>query len=144
MSVTAIKDLLASLPEAQRGEIAKVRAVIRKNLPAGYEEVVDGKLLVYQVPFKAYSDTYNGRPLWFVALASNKAYISLHMVPAYADKKLAKRLADGFKAAGKKLEMGKGCIRFKKADDLDLDTIGEIVAAVPRDRWIAWAESRRR
>ena len=145
MKRAEIAEFLASLPESRRSEIEKVRKVIRKNLPAGYEEVVSRKLLVYQVPFEEYSDTYNGQALWYVAIGSNKSSISLHLMPVYGDPKLAKRVVDGFRAAGKKLDMGKACIRFKKADDLALDVIGEIVAAVPRDRWIeiaTWARKR--
>lgn len=138
------KDFLAALPDAHRREIEKVRSVIRKHLPKGYEEAIAGKFLVYQVPMSVYADTYNGQALWLAALGSNKSYISLHLMPVYGDKKLAKQLADGFKAAGKKLDMGKACIRFKKADDLALDAIADVVAAVPRDRWIEIARSARK
>lgn len=99
---------------------------------------------MYQVPLKRYADTYNGHPLWYVALASEKSHLSLHLMPVYGDKRLARRLADGFQAAGKKLDMGKACIRFKTADDLALDVVGQIVAAIPPERWVQIAQDARR
>jgi hypothetical protein len=135
---------LAKLTPERRPEVERLRAVVRKNLPAGYEEVISKNMLVYQVPLARYSDTYNGHPLWYVALASGKSYLSLHLVSVYADPKALERLKDGFRAAGKKLDMGKACIHFRKADDLALDAIGGIVAATPVDRWIAIARSARR
>ena len=121
-----------------------MREVVREHLPAGYEEVIAKNMLVYQVPLARYSDTYNGHALWYVALASEKSYLSLHLMPIYANKTLAQRLADGFKQAGKKLDMGKACVHFKKADDLPLDVIGAIVAKVPVDRWVEMAQAARR
>ena len=95
-------------------------------------------MLVYQVPFSRYSDTYNGHPLWYVALASQKAYLSLYLMSLRGDPARASRL----KAAG--INIGKACVRFKSADDLPLDIVGEIVASMPVDRWVAIAEASRR
>ncbi len=139
-----VAEFLSNLPPDRRREVERVRSVVRRHLPAGYEEVVSKNMLVYQVPLEHYPDTYNGRPLWYVALASEKSYLSLHLMPVYGDKKLAKRLVDGFKAAGKDLDMGKACIRFKAADDLALDVVGQIVAAIPPDRWVEMAKAARR
>jgi hypothetical protein len=141
---TAIASFLASLPDERRKAVERVRKTIRGHLPAGYEESITKNMLVYQVPLAVYPDTYNGQPLWYVALASQKSYLSLHLVAVYADKKLARQLQDGFRAAKKKLDMGKACIRFQTADDLALDVIGEIVASTPRDRWIAIAQAARK
>jgi hypothetical protein len=99
---------------------------------------------VYQVPLARYSDTYNGHPLWYVALASEKSYLSLHLMPVYGDAARAQRLKEGFRAAGKKLDMGKACVHFKTADDLPLDVIGQVVASIPMDRWIEIAKAARR
>ena len=139
-----VVEFLAQLPPDRRREVDRVRRVIRKHLPPGYEEVVSKRMLVYQVPLTLYPDTYNGHPLWYVALASEKSYLSLHLMSIYGSKALAQRLAEGFRTAGKRLDMGKACVRFKTADDLPLDTIGEIVASLPMDRWIAIAQAARR
>lgn len=135
---------LARLPIGRRREMARVRAVIRDHLPTGYEEVVSRNMLVYQVPLTRYADTYNRQPLWYVALASEKSYLSLHLMSVYGDAGEAQRLKDGFRAAGKKLDMGKACIHFSTADDLPLDLIGSVVARVPVDRWVAIAQAARR
>jgi hypothetical protein len=65
-------------------------------------------------------------------------------MPVYGDPEQARRLKDGFKAAGKKLDMGKACIHFKTADDLALDIIGQIVASTPLERWVQIAQAARR
>ena len=101
-------------------------------------------MIVYQVPFERYSDTYNGQPLWYAALAAQKNYLTLHLMPVYGSRSLATKLEDGFRAAGTKLDMGKACIRFQKTDDLALDVVGEVVASVPVDRWIEIAKAARR
>ena len=67
---TSADDVLAGLPESRRREFERVVQVIRKHLPAGYEETVSSGMIVYQVPFDRYSDTYNGKPLWYAALAA--------------------------------------------------------------------------
>jgi hypothetical protein len=120
-----------------------VRDVIRRHLPQGYEEVASGAFTVWQVPLSTYPDTYNGKPLWYCALAPQKNYLSLYMMSVYGSPKLEKQLRDGFKAAGKKLDMGKSCITFRNADDLALDVIGAIVSAIPVDKWIGIAKEAR-
>jgi Domain of unknown function (DU1801) len=141
---TTVPEFLAQLAPDRRQEVERVRAEIRRHLPAGYEEAISRNMLVYQVPLGQYPDTYNGHPLWYVALASEKSYLSLHLMPVYGNDALAARLADGFTAAGKKLNMGKACIRFQTESDLALDAVGEIVASIPMDRWIKVAQAARR
>jgi hypothetical protein len=143
-SSATVSAFLAALPVERRVEVERVRDAVRRQLPAGYQEVISKNMLVYQVPLERYGDTYNGQPLWYVALASEKSYLSLHLMPVYGDRALAERLTEGFRAAGKKLDMGKACIHFQKADDLPLDVIGEIVATIPVDRWVQIAQAARR
>lgn len=107
-NVQTVPDFLAALPPGRRSEVELVRSVIWQNLPSGYEETISKNMLVYQVPFDVYSDTYNGHPLWYVALASEKSYLSLHLLSVYGDTNLANELSEGFKTAGKKLDMDKG------------------------------------
>jgi len=137
---TDVAKFIEAVPSSRKDEVKRVRDVIRRNLPNGYEEAVVKNMLVYQVPLSRYSDTYNGRALWYVALALQKAYLSLHLMPIYFDAAQAAKL----KRAGKKLDVGRACIRFKRADDLPLETIGEIIASLPVDRWIAIAEAARK
>jgi len=140
----SVSKFLAQLPPARRREIGRVRALIREHLPAGYEEVVSKHMLVYQVPLGRYSDTYNGQPLWYIALASEKSYLSLHLMSIYGDPVQSQRLKDGFRSTGKKLDMGKACIHFENVDDLPSDVVGGIIASMPVDRWIEIAQAARR
>ena len=141
---TTVTSFLAQLPPDRRAEMKRVREVVRRHLPAGYEEVVTQNMLLYQVPLKRYADTYNRQPLCYAALASQKGHLTLHLMPVYGDSVQAKRLKEGFRRAGKKLDMGKACIRFQRADDLALDAIGDVVSSMPVERWIEVAESARR
>ena len=141
--MTSVQDFLAQLPADRREAVARVREVVARNLPPGYEESVAYGMVVYAVPLTRYADTYNGQPLMYCGIAAQKNYMSLYLMPAYGSSELAQRLRAGFKSAGKKLDMGKSCIRFRAADDLALDTIGEIIAAVPVDKWVAIAEAAR-
>ena len=90
------------------------------------------------------AETYNGQPLAVAVLGSQKNYMALHLMTVYGDKKHEAKLRDGFKAAGKKLDMGKSCVRFKKLDDLPLDVIAQAVASTPPDQFIARYEAVRR
>ena len=132
-----VAQLLKDLPADRRRELSRVRAVVRKHLPKGYQEVVEGNIIAYQVPLDRAD--HHGRPLWYAALAAPKTYLTLHLMPVYASPPLLARLKAGFKAAGKRLDIGKACIRYQRAEDLALDTIGEIVGSVSLEQWIAVA-----
>ena len=137
-------EYLDDLPDDRRHAIAAVRAVVRKNLPNGYSEFVSWGMINYGVPLSRFPNTGNGQPLCYAALAAQKNYCSLYLMSVYGDKKQEARLRDGFKAAGKKLDMGKSCVRFKTPDDLPLDVVGELIAAVPAEQWIEIYERSRR
>jgi len=143
-AATSPEAWLAALPPAAAAELSRVRDVIRRHLPAGYREAVRGSVLAYEVPLERYPDTYNGQPLWYAALGAPKSYLTLHLMSVYASPKLAGRLADGFRAAGKKLDMGKACVRFRKADDLALEAVGEVIGSLSLEEWVAIAKAARR
>ena len=135
-AAATVNSYLATLSAEQRKVVSAVRATIRKNLPSGYKEVLQGKFISYVVPLSRFPKTYNGQPLWYVALGVQKNYYALHMVALYGSKKELAKVQAGFKKAGKRLDMGKACIRFKKLEDLPLDVIGESVAGVPMEEYI--------
>ena len=134
---------LASLPPERRKVISAVRAVVKKHLPKGYVETMNWGMLSYEIPLSRYSETYNGQPLMYIALAAQKNNCALYMTNVSKDKTLMGKLAARYKAAGKKLDMGKGCLRFKTLDELPLDVIGDIVASTPVERRIEIAETAR-
>ena len=134
---------LDSLPADRREAIAKVRDVILENLPKGYEEVLDFGMLAYVVPLELCSDTYNGRPLAYVALASQKQYMAVYLTCVYGHPKARKWFQDEYRRSGKRLDMGKSCVRFKSLDDLPLELIGRAVARVPVDELVRIYEKSR-
>src|SRR3954463_14923966 len=129
-------EYLDDLPAERREAIAAVRAVVRKNLPKGYSEFVSWGMLNYGIPLTRFPNTYNGQPLCYAALAAQKNYCSLYLMSVYGDKKHETRLRDAFKSAGKKLDRGKSCVRFKPPEALPLDVVGELIAAVSVEKWI--------
>jgi len=135
---------LASLPPEHRKVIAAVRSVIKKRLPKGYVETMNWGMLSYEIPLSRYPDTYNKQPLMYLALAAQKNNYALYMTGVSGDKVLMGRLTAAYKAIGKKLDMGKSCLRFDKLEDLPLDVIGDIVAATSVERRIAAAEAAKR
>jgi len=138
------EDFIETLDPKQREEFRSVYHLMADRCPAGYERVVLKNMVVFQVPLSDYSDTYNGQALWYAALASGKSGLSLHLLPMYSDARTSDRVQQAFADAGKKLNAGKGCIRFRKASDLELKVIGDVLASVPKDRWIEVARSWRR
>ncbi len=137
---TTVTAYLASLPDDRRTALEAVRAVVRKHLPKGYvESLSGGSWIVWSVPLEVYPDTYNGHPLMYAGLVNQKNYLALHLVCAYMNPVLQDKLVAGFKLAGKKLDMGKACIRFTRAEDLAFGPIAEVVAAVPMEKYVAIA-----
>jgi hypothetical protein len=134
---------IAELPEDRRAVVKKVRDVIRKNLPKGYKECMGHGMIAYTVPLSRYPDTYNGEALGYVGLAAQKNGYSLYLLGCYMDAKSTSALADDFRKAGKKLDMGKTCVRFARVEDLDLDAIGRQVAAFSVDDFCALYEKSR-
>ena len=140
----SVREYLQQVPPDRRKTLSTVRNVVLENLPNGYSEEIGWGAITYAIPLEDYSNTYNGRPLCVAALAAGKSYCSIYLMAAYGNAKTRKRLEEAFKKSGKKLKMGKACVRFKTADDLPLDAIGEVIAMVPPDKYIAAYEASRK
>ena len=138
-----VADYLAELPADRRAEIKRVRDLINSVLPAGYREGMGYGMIGWVIPLERYPDTYNKQPLAYAALAAQKNSNSLYLNCVYASKERTERLKAAFATAGKKLDMGKSCIRFKKADDLALDAIAEEIASTTPDEYIRIYEEAR-
>ena len=134
---TTVAAYLKELPVERRAVVSAVRDVVRTHLPAGYEELMGYGMIMYSVPLARLPDTYNGHPLCYAALAAQKNYYALYLMTVYGRPDAEKKFRDGFKKAGKKLDMGKSCVRFKSIDDLPLDVIGETIASTPMEGYIA-------
>ena len=127
-STTTATDYLASLPQDRREVISAVRELILRNLPEGYQETINWGMLSYEVPLETYPDTYNKKPLSYVGLAAQKNYNSLYLMSVYQDPADYQELMEAFARMGVKPDMGKSCIRFKKLDQLPLETIARLIA----------------
>jgi hypothetical protein len=118
----SFEQYLDALPPERRGEVERVWRVVRESVPAGYVEDIGPKFL----SFKAGDE-------WYVALASQKNYISLYLVPVYVFPGLRAKLDAG----GKKLKCGKSCVNFKRADELPLEALAEIIGATGAEAFVA-------
>ena len=139
-----VKDYLKELPADRREAIEAVRAVILKSLPQGYQEGMQYGMIGYFVPHEIYPPGYHcdpRQPLPFVCLASQKNYMSLYMGCIYANQELETWFREAWAKSGKKLDMGKACIRFKKIEDLPLPVIRDTIKRVPVKKFIAFYES---
>lgn len=139
-----VSEYLEQLPPERRGTLSAVRDVVLENLPKGYEESIDWGAITYAIPLADYPHTHNGHPLCVAALSAGKQYCSLHLMAAYGDPKTRKWLEDQFRKTGKKLNMGKACVRFKTPDDLPLDAIAALVAKITPDKYIKTYEAGRK
>ena len=137
------EEYIATLPQDRAEQIGQMRELILRNLPKGYVEVVDFGMIAYVIPLETYPETYNGHPLMYAALASQKRHMSVHLMNVYGDEESQRWFVDGFAAAGKKLDMGKACVRFKKLDDLPMDLIAQAVSRTPVSDYIAGYEESR-
>ncbi|MBC7816078.1 MAG: DUF1801 domain-containing protein [Planctomycetaceae bacterium] len=141
---TTVAQYLAELPEDRRAAIEAVRKVVRKNLDKTFEEGMQYGMIGYYVPHSVYPAGYHcdpKQPLPFACLASQKNYMSLYLGCVYGSSDLAKWFQSEWAKTGKKLDMGKSCIRFRKLDDLALDVIGETLRRMSAKKFIEYYES---
>jgi uncharacterized protein YdhG (YjbR/CyaY superfamily) len=139
-----VEEYLAGLPDERRQALEAVRRVILANLPAGYEEAMNWGMITYQVPLANYPATYNGEPLMYAALASQKNHMAVYLTAIYMHEERRRAFEAGYKASGKRHDVGKSCVRFKRLADLPLELIGEWIALVPVDAFVEQARSVRR
>ena len=133
----SINEYLQQLPSDRRQSIEQVRNVILENLPSGYEEVVNWGMITYQVPLTVKPDTYNKQPLMYAALASQKNHMAVYLSNIYSNEERRVAFEQAYRATGKRYDVGKSCVRFRRLDDLPLDLIGESIAETSMQDFIA-------
>lgn len=141
---STVKAYLASLPADRRHAIEQIRQVILKNLDPTYEEGVQYGMIGYYVPHSVYPAGYHcdpKQPLPFISLASQKHHMAVYLYCLYQDTTEENWFQKAWAKTGKKLDMGKSCVRFKKIEDVALDIIGQAVKRVPAKKFIANYES---
>ena len=140
---TTIDQYLEELDDTRREAISTVRDVVLQNLPDGYEEMMLFGMITYAVPLSKYPKTYNKLPLMYAALASQKRHMALYLTNVYGDESVENWFRERYLATGKRLDMGKSCVRFRKLDDLPLDLVAEAIAKTPIDEFIQVYEASR-
>ncbi len=139
----SVQAYLAELADDRREIVEAVRSVVLENLPAGFEEGMQYGMIGYYVPLERHPVTYNGQPLGVAALASQKRHLSLYLMGIHGDDGESSWFRERWAEAGKKLAMGKSCVRFRRLDDLALDVVGEAIARTSVDDFIDAYERRR-
>jgi uncharacterized protein YdhG (YjbR/CyaY superfamily) len=134
---------IAELPPERRGLVETLRGIVNANIPDGFVERMNWGMISWELPLERYPDTYNGQPLAFAALAAQKSHTALYLNCVYASDERAERLKGAWAAAGKKLDMGKSCLRFKRVDQVAEDVLAEAVASIPVEEFIADYEAGR-
>jgi len=142
---TTVEQYIAELPEDRQKAVSELRKVIKKNLPKGFKEGMGYGMMGWSVPHSLYPAGYHCNPqdpLPFMGLASQKNSINLYHMGIYANPKLLKWFQDEHaKASPKKIDMGKSCIRYKKAEDIPYRLIGELASKITPQEWIEMYES---
>lgn len=140
----SVQEYLRELPPERRETIAAVRRVILAHLPKGYKETMQYGMISYIVPPRILRETYNGQPLCYVALAAQKNYYSLYLMNVYGNKNVEEWFVKEYQKSGKRLDIGKSCLRFKALDDLPLELIGRVIARTPLKEFVASYTALRR
>ncbi|MBE9461725.1 DUF1801 domain-containing protein [Dyadobacter subterraneus] len=145
-SASTPQEYLDSLPDDRKSAINELRAEILKNLPEGFQEEMSYGMLGYVIPHALYPEGYHcnpSLPLPFMNIASQKNFIAVYHMGIYADEEILKWFTTEYpKHIKTKLDMGKSCLRFKKADHIPYKLIGELASKMTPQDWISIYESR--
>ena len=139
-----VKQYLAELPPERREALQAVRKVILENIDDDCEERISYGMIGYAIPHRVYPPGYHcdpSMPLPYAGLASQKSHMSLYLMCNYGSPADLAWFERAWAKTGKKLDMGKSCIRFRKLEDLALDVIGEALRRIPTKAYIARYEA---
>lgn len=137
------EDFVSALPDERRDQVEVVRDVVRSNLRPGFEETVTFGMLGWVVPLSRYPGTYNGHPLGYVSLAAQKRHDALYLSCLYADPDAEREFRERWTAGGRRLDMGRSCLRYRRVEDLDLPLVAEVVGRHDADSFITLFERAR-
>jgi hypothetical protein len=139
----SVNEYLQGLPADRRAALGSVREIILAHLPPGYEERLMYGMIGYVVPHSLYPAGYHcdpKQPLTFAMLGSQKNHMAIYLMNVYGDPATEAWFRKAWQSAGKKLDMGKACVRFKKLEDVPLEVIGQVIARTPVKQYIASVE----
>ena len=137
---------LEALEPDRRAVLGPVVDLVRSAVPSGYEEAVSHGMPTWSVPLRRLPTTYNGEPLMYAGVAAQKRHSSLYLMGLYADPESGRdeEFRRRWTATGRKLDLGKSCLRFRTPDDLDADLVREVLGALSVDEFVALYERSRR
>lgn len=130
---------LKALPPDRREAIEAVRATILENLGEGYEEGMQYGMIGYYVPHRVYPDGYHcdpRQPVPFASVASQKNHMAVYLMCIYGMPEHQAWFREAWTKTGKRLDMGKGCVRFRKLEDVPLEVLGEAIRRVPVEAFL--------
>lgn len=136
---TSVAEYLASLPDDRREAVSAVRKTILANLDKDYTEGIQYGMIGYFVPHSVYPPGYHcdpKQPLPFASIASQKNHIGIYLFCLYNDASEMAEFTRAWKATGKKLDMGKSCIRFRNIEDVPLEVVGNAIRRMPAKKFI--------
>ncbi|TAF34531.1 MAG: DUF1801 domain-containing protein [Cytophagales bacterium] len=140
LKINTPDEYIQSLPSERQEVMTTLRHIIKQNLPSGFEECMSYGMIGYVVPKSLYSAGYHcdtKLPLPFLSLASQKSHIAIYHMAMLEPSLLLEWFQVEFaKVSKKKLDMGKSCIRFKKAEDIPLVLIAELAKQLTPQDWI--------
>lgn len=145
-SVVSAAAYLKAMPADRYALVEAVRRAILDHLPDGYVEILQYGMIGYAVPLALYPPGYHarrGEPLPYAALGSQKRHIAVHLMGIYADPYGQAWLRAAWARAGKRLDMGKGCVRFRGIDDVPIDALGAAIARLPIADYVKLYEAGR-
>lgn len=134
---------LATLPDDRRPDLEAVLDVVRASIRPGFEETMSSGMLSWVVPLSTYADTYNGAPLAYVSLAMQKRHNALYLLCGYTDPDAERDFRERWAAGGRRLDMGTSCLRYRRAADLDMALVAEVVARFDAAGFVALYEHER-
>ncbi len=137
LETKGVKGYLAGLAPDRRRDIETVRRLVNDSLPDGYEEGLLYGMISWFVPAARCPRTYNGQPLAIASLAAQKQYSALYLMGVYGDERLRAKLETAFAASGRKLDMGKACLRFGSSDELPLPVLRKVLGAIDVEAFVA-------
>jgi hypothetical protein len=134
---------LDELPRERAAFVSRLRNLVNANLPDGYVERMSWGMISWEVPLDRYPDTYNGQPLVYAGLAAQKNHIALYLNCVCASESRSERLRAAWAATGRKLDMGRSCLRFKRPEDVAEEVLAETIRSIPVERFLAEHETGR-
>lgn len=139
----SVLEYLESLPDDRAEAIESVRDVILRSIDDGFDEVMRWGMISYEVPLETNPDTYNGKPLLYAALGSQKNHMAIYLTGVYATPELREQFIAAYEATGKKLDMGQSCVRFRTLESVPLEVIGDAIAAYDVESFVELVNSVR-